>query len=330
MEKLKSSDDSRMTYDADNGAVRSFFGVDLVEPPDAGARAARTAGDTTQAFLDDNKDAFKLDDVSLARVEERRGSASTAVTYRQQHNGIPVYGGKVVVGVEQASNRVASAVNKVDYSLPPGLTRESVRVPEIDVPERVRQHLSRMFANVKTGEPSLYVYRCMPTTPPETESRALREKVQRAESLGQGEPGRVYLAWQVPADTTEPSGNWEVFLDAQSGDLIQVKDRRRYGSVKGLVFLPDPITSSANATLSSSTPVATLNGEQREVDIENLDAPNGATFRLNGKWIETRDIESPNFDVPATAASSASTPTSGSIASSRTSSSSTCRPSTTP
>jgi zinc metalloprotease ZmpB len=301
MEKLKSSDDSRMTYDADNGAVRSFFGVDLVEPPDAAvARAARAPGDTTQTFLDDNKDAFKLDDVSLARVEERRGSASTAVTYRQQHNGIPVYGGKIVVGVEQASNRVASAVNKVDYALPPELTRESVRVPEIDVPERVRQQLSPTFANVKTGPATLYVYRCTPTTLPETESPATREKVLRAEALGRGEPGRVYLAWQVPADTTEPSGNWEVFLDAQRGELIQVKDRRRYSSVKGFVFLPDPITSSGNAALSSATAVATLNSQRHEVDIENLDPPNGSTFTLNGKWIETRDIESPNFDVPAT------------------------------
>jgi len=301
MEKLKSSDDSRMTYDADNGAVRSFFGTDLVEPPEPGAaRAARSAGDTTQAFLDENKDAFKLDDVALTRIEERRGSASSAVTYRQQHNGIPVYDGKIVVGVEQASNRIASAVNKVDYALPPGLTRESVRVPEIEVPERVRRHLSSAFGSVKTGQPSLYVYRYTPQALPETESRSTREKVQRAQSLGQGEEGQVYLTWHMPADTTEPSGNWEVFLDAQSGNLIQVKDRRRYSSVKGFVFVPDPITSSGNAALSSSTPAATLNGERREVDIDNLDPPHGSTFRLNGKWIETRDIESPNFDVPAT------------------------------
>src|SRR6188508_1589931 len=114
MEKLRASDDSRVTYDTSNGAVRSFFGVDLVEPPPAAdvARGTRSAGDTTQAFLDDNKDAFKLDRVALAPVSERRGSATTAVTYRQQHNGIPVYGAKVVIGVEQATSRVASAVNE--------------------------------------------------------------------------------------------------------------------------------------------------------------------------------------------------------------------------
>lgn len=52
MEKLRASDDTRVTYDAANGAVRSFFGVDLVEPPAADvARAARSAGDTTQGRI---------------------------------------------------------------------------------------------------------------------------------------------------------------------------------------------------------------------------------------------------------------------------------------
>jgi zinc metalloprotease ZmpB len=301
MEKLRASDDTRVTYDASNGAVRSFFGVDLVEPPAADvARGARSAGDTTQAFLDDNKDAFKLDRVALAPVSERRGSATTAVTYRQQHNGIPVYGAKVVIGVEQATSRVASAVNEMDYELPSDLSRDAVNVEADRAAELARQHLSQMFGEVKTGQPALYVYRCAPSAVPEVESDATRTKVERAEALGRGEPGKVYLAWQVLADTTEPRGNWEVFIDARSGELIQVKDRRRYASVKGLVFFPDPVTTSGNPALSSATAVATLVTEQREVDIENLDAPNGSTFRLNGRWVETRDIESPDFNVPTT------------------------------
>jgi zinc metalloprotease ZmpB len=301
MQKLKTTDDPRVVYDAENGAVRSFFGADLVEAPEGNAaRAARSAGETTREFLEENQAAFKLEDVLLTETQERRGSASTAVIYQQQHNGIPVYGGKIVVGVEQTSNRVASADNKVDYALPPEITRESVRIEQDDVARLAREHLSAMFAHVKTGHPSLYVYRCTPAPLPDTENPETRAKVQRAEALGVGEPGRAYLVWQTPVDTTEPSGNWNVFIDAQSGSLIQVADRRRYASVKGFVFFPDPITSSGDAGLSSGTTAATLDVERREVDVENLDPPNGSTFRLNGRWIETRDIESPDFDVPAT------------------------------
>src|SRR5262245_49895037 len=301
MQKLRATDDSRITYDEATGAVRSFFGADLVEPPPAGAAAAeRNAGEATRAFLDANRDAFKLDEVTLARAGERRGSASTAVTYVQQHDGIPVYRGKVVVGVEQASNRVASVVNHVDYAVPAELTRDAVRIPSEQVAGLVRTHLSQMFGHVKTGTPSLYIYRPEETTPPDTESQSMRAKVERAESLGNGEAGRAYLAWHAPADTTEPSGSWDVFVDARTGELIQVKDRRRYASAKGMVFFPDPITSSGDATLSSSTPAAALSGQRHEVDIENLDAPDGTTFKLNGRWVETRDIESPEFDIPTT------------------------------
>lgn len=303
MEKLRASDDSRVTYDTSNGAVRSFFGVDLVEPPPAAdvARGTRSAGDTTQAFLDDNKDAFKLDRVALAPVSERRGSATTAVTYRQQHNGIPVYGAKVVIGVEQATSRVASAVNEMDYELPADdLSRDAVNLQADRAGELAQQQLSQIFGQVKTGQPTLYVYRCTASSVPEIQSRAAQTTVERAEALGRGEPGKVYLVWQVMADTTDPRGNWEVFIDARTGELIQVKDRRRYASVKGLVFLPDPVTTSGNPGLSSATAVATLATEQREVDIENLDAPNGSTFRLNGRFVETRDIEAPDFNVPTT------------------------------
>ena len=193
MEKLKASDDTRITYDEATGAVRSFFGVNLVEPPDASpSRAGRSAGDTTRAFLDANKDAFKLEAVTLARAGERKGSASTAVTYVQEHHGIPVYGGKVVVGVEQTTNRVASVVNHVDYEVPANLTREAVRVSAEQVPGIVRTHLAQLFAHVKTGQPALYIYRCEAVAPPDTESRATREKVKLAEALGGGEVGRAY------------------------------------------------------------------------------------------------------------------------------------------
>jgi hypothetical protein len=208
MEKLKTSDDSRSTYDTETGAVRSFFGADLVEPPDAAKAAAhRSTGDATQDFLEANKDAFKLETVTLARGEERRGSATRAVTYLQQHNGIPVFGGKVVVGVEQASKRVSSAVNSVDYALPADLTPSAVRVAQDQVPEAVRRNLSEAFGHIKTGQPTLYIYRYAAVSPPETESAATRDKVEQAAALGQGEPGQAYLVWHVPTDTTEPSGN---------------------------------------------------------------------------------------------------------------------------
>jgi hypothetical protein len=304
MQKLKTTEDNRITKDADNGAVRSFFGTDLVDAPASTAEAAEAKAvsdaDATQAFLEENKDAFKLEGVSLTPVAERKGSATSAVTYLQEQNGVPVYGAKIVVGLEQASKRIASAVNNVDYAIPAELSAAAATVAREDVAGLVRQHLSPISEEVKTGVPTLYIYRCVAPPTPETESANMQAKIARVQSLGEGTPGEVYLAWQVPADTTNPSGNWEVFVDARTGGLIQVKDRRRYAASKGLVFMPDPITSSGDPTLSSATPRVALDPERREVDIDNLDPPNGANiFKLNGRWVVTRDIEAPIFDVPS-------------------------------
>ena len=75
----------------------------------------------------------------------------TAVTYVQEHHGIPVYGGKVVVGVEQTTNRVASVVNHVDYEAAGQPDAGGVRVSADQVPGIVRTHLAQLFAHVKTG-----------------------------------------------------------------------------------------------------------------------------------------------------------------------------------
>jgi len=78
------------------------------------------------------------------------------------------------------------------------------------------------------------------------------------------------------------------------------KDRRRYASRKGFIFCPDPIRSSQNSNLSWNSSESTLNNEQFEKDIENLDAPVNGKYKLDGAWVKVRDKEAPNFAPPET------------------------------
>jgi hypothetical protein len=64
--------------------------------------------------------------------------------------------------------------------------------------------------------------------------------------------------------------------------------------------MPDPISSSKDPSLSHSTPEAMINPLRREGDLENLDAPVGGKFRLNGKWAASKEIESPVLAPPTT------------------------------
>jgi hypothetical protein len=81
--------------------------------------------------------------------------------------------------------------------------------------------------------------------------------------------------------------------------LIAVRDRRRY--VKAFIFKPDPVTTSKNLTLTSTTPEQTLNAQRQEVDLRNLDPPISGKHFLKGRWCFCKDIETPNLPPPNTA-----------------------------
>src|SRR4051812_39548387 len=124
MARLKPTTDERTTYDPKNGAVRSFFGAELVSEPatDAHVFLAKASADKAQDFLAANKDLFHLDKVSLKQAARREGAATESLQYVQEHDSIPVYDSELVVGV-QKGGKVASAVNKLDYEIPADLNR---------------------------------------------------------------------------------------------------------------------------------------------------------------------------------------------------------------
>lgn len=289
----------KVEYDEKTGAIRSFFGEDLFEESLETA-SDKAAGEKTTDFLERNKMRFQLENIDLVQTDKREGSVTESITYQQQHQGVPVYGARLVVGMRKEDSRVTSSVNQVDYELPTELRPEDARLSSQDAASVVRNILDGKFTKIESGKPQLFVYRFSSSqddVEPPHPTPPIREELL---SLGKGEDGQVYLAWQVLVDTFEPNGNWEFLIDAVTGEIVNVKDRRSYISRKGFVFMPDPITTSGNLGLSSLTNTATLNPERREVDIDNLNTPPNGQFRLEGKWAECQDIEPPFFGQPVT------------------------------
>ena len=288
----------KIEYDEKSGAVRSFFGEELFEQP-SNAALEKTTGSKTTSFLEMHKDLFKLNNIELVQTDKREGSATESVSYQQQHQGVPVYGARLVVGLRKADNLVTSSVNQVDYELPAGIRPEDARLSSQDAISAVRSVLGDRFAKIENAKPQLFVYRYSPpdTAEPPHGAPPIRKELL---SLSTGEDGQVYLVWQVLIDTFEPNGNWEFLVDAKTGKIIVVKDRRSYATRKGFVFMPDPITTSGNPSFSSQTAGTTLNAERREVDIDNLNTPPNGNYRLEGKWAECLDLEPPIFGHPET------------------------------
>lgn len=292
----------QIEYDEKNGAVRSFFGEDLFDQP--AEKSEKAVGKKTTDFLAMNRELFQLENINLVQTDKREGSATESISYQQQHQGIPVYGARLVVGLRKSDNRVTSSVNQVDYQIPDEFRPEDARLSSQDAISVVRGVLDGQFAKIENSKPQMFIYRhtVRAEEPPPHGAPPIREEVLK---LGKGENKNVYLVWQILFDTQQPNGNWEFLVDAVKGEIVEVKDRRSYAVRKGFVFMPDPITTSGINTLSSQSyqnNVALLNAERYEVDIENLNTPPNGTYKLEGKWAECLDIEVPFVGHPETAA----------------------------
>lgn len=295
--------------DKKSNAVRSYFDASARKvAASTGAKAKALADEAeattperADAFLAKNRAAFQLEEVDLRRDLVKEGAASASVRYEQRHNGLPVYGAQLVVGMPKSGGEPTSAVNKVDYDLPADLTPEKVEKSSTEADRIVRNTLLAHFAEVVTGPPRLFTYRVEAPAPPARANFSADELalIRKVTGLGSGQPGRAYLAYRIEADTRDgkgqPRGQWELFVDAVGGGVLAVKDRRRYAARQAYVFWPDPITSSKDPSLSWSTPTTTLDRERKLVSLENLSPPVNGKHALSGTWVTSIDNEPPAF-----------------------------------
>jgi hypothetical protein len=300
---------ARIRRDKGGKAVRSFFDASARKgSAKAGAKgktkaaeAAITTPERADAFLAQNRDAFQLANVDLRRDLVKEGAASASVRYEQRHNGLPVYGAQLVVGLPKTGGEPTSAMNKVDYDLPVDLTPKDVKVTPAQADTVVRDTLRAHFTEVITGPPRLFAYRAEKPAPPPRANLSPGElaTIKKVCALGTGEPGRAYLAYRIEADTRDAKGlsrgQWEVLVDAVGGGVLAVKDRRRYAGPDAYVFYPDPITSSQDPTLSWATSANTLNSQRKLVQLDNLNPAVNGKLALSGTWVTSIDNEPPVF-----------------------------------
>ena len=127
MSKLQPTKDNRTTYDEKTGAVRSFFGTELVTPISDAKRGFSSLAKADD-FITVNSDLFKLRNITLDRAEDREGAASSSVRYVQSQHGIPVYHAALVIGQRKDDGSVSSVMNSVDYDLPKALGPDQVKL----------------------------------------------------------------------------------------------------------------------------------------------------------------------------------------------------------
>jgi zinc metalloprotease ZmpB len=204
--------------------------------------------------------------------------AGSHVRFRQMFNGIPVYQGTVTVSL----NRERAVRMMVNNTLPAiHLTTTEPAISSHDAFVAARQRVNANGSPI--GHPDdaqLFVYR--------------------------GENGIDHLAYRVSFARQEPLGDWEVFVDALTAEILSTQDllvhADQFVRGHGFVYLPDPLSAAHqrygqpgfadNGNASSDS----LDNYRTSVVLDSLTLDSGKVL-LKAPGCSIMDIELPNDTV---------------------------------
>lgn len=199
--------------------------------------------------------------------------AGTHKHYIQLYKNIPVKNSEIVVSLDHSGN-VTSVFNGIipivkDFSVSPALSQsqsQTIALRNIDQTSLRAQELHRLII------------------------------------IPEGNNTRLAWEWRIPA--SEPYGDWEIIIDAMTGEEISRIDKRVFIDGSGQAFLPDPKTAIESDTLLDHNDANWAIPAQcySTVDLLDLNNPVGGLYYLSGPFCTTapttnRAAEStPNFN----------------------------------
>ena len=214
-------------------------------------------------------------DADLELQSVRRGKAIDVVRFRQRAAGLPVLRG----GIAVSFNRGGEAIF-VASDLRPVLGDRGALAAAAGASHLARE-AARGVAIARLGASGAY-----------NVDRTTLEIFPGADGA------RVVWVSRL-APQGEPVGDWEVLVDAASGEVLRVEDRALYDDGQGQAFLPDPL-SSAGATYGdtgfvdgSDANTTQLTGEIFEVTLRDLTF--SGSYSLKGPYADCQGtLESPS------------------------------------
>lgn len=253
-------------FAADDGRVLALFQPAFkarVAAPEAMAREflAARAGDLGIASSP----------AVLAKSHERDDQAFHVVRFRQELDGVPVYGSDIAVSVKPDGEVifVSSEARPSIDAIPVSVARASV-----DVRGEALQAFGLPAARDEIA-PELMVY---------------------------ADNGPSRLAWVYIVRDPVVRGAWEIVADAISGEVLASRDTELRVDGTATVFDPDPL-SSARATYGSGgytdandADSAALTSQLKAVTLPDITF-SGGVYSLSGPWARCEDWDPPTGGV---------------------------------
>lgn len=209
---------------------------------------------------------FQAGGADLELVSVRQSPSGAHARFRQTHAGIRVWGAEAVVSFDRDASPFLLCSDLENLN---GSTLAAMVNPET----------ATATALEAIGIDSV------PYAPPVCESYWRRRSVDWC------------LEYQVAFACESPAGDWEVWIDARTGKVLERIDRTVYAGFTGLgrVFDPDPVLASGDPALvdAADSDAAVPAGSYIAVPLRDLDPPLRGFYRLRGANASVEDWESP-------------------------------------
>jgi hypothetical protein len=205
---------------------------------------------------------------ALVLSSERSGRHFSVVRFTQHAQGLPVYGSDIAVSV-QPNGKVIYVANNAVEGIQPAANRASLEAgAAIAI---ARQYLGASGLRHEAAERMLYA-----------------------------SDGATRIVWRVEAIATgAPRGDWELLVDAQTGEVLRAADRAAYADGNATVWGPDPLSSARVAygatgfVDGNNADTPQLTGELLPVILHDL-AFTGGMYSLSGPYAVCDDFDTPH------------------------------------
>jgi hypothetical protein len=179
------------------------------------------------------------------------------VLFQQQHSGRPITGAWVRVDIDPSGkvfnlqsdllpDKVLAKTRALAAPLVTGITADQARAKALDV----------------TGS-----------------TRTAPHTIHSTEEVTYPVDGQPTPAWKVIVVSTEPPGEWKVYVDAVSGEVLGTVSLLKEAC--GRVFDPNPVVALNDTTLEDSSPIPDT--AYTEVDLPDVDG----SGHLDGPFVST-------------------------------------------
>jgi hypothetical protein len=237
---------------------------------DAATRASRLLGAHREAL------SIRATDEEFTPVEAQDVPGGSHVRFLQRHRGIEVHRGEIVLSMNRRG-----ALTMVSDAHIAGVSVERID-PALSPADAIRLASASLQAS----------------------PRAIGAPDRADLVIARGSDGRDRLAFRVWMTREDPPGDWQVLLDARSGDIISTEDRfvhhhaGLHADGVGLAYRSDPL-SAARAVYGAT---GFVDGDDADTDslrsyriplaLDSLAVDNGLAW-LRGPFCSIADIEAP-------------------------------------